>query len=114
VRCRDACSDTVGRKQLLQKGARGDVGISDRLKNLRKKAEDTAAEHEDQIKAAVEKAEGMADQRTEGKYHDQIAKAGAKVDDYVQNLNAQGGEGAEESGPSESSASPREQDPDTH
>jgi hypothetical protein len=62
------------------------VGITDRLKDLRKKAGDTSAEHKDQIQAAVEKAEVAADERTGGKYHDQIAKAGAKVEEYVENL----------------------------
>ena len=50
------------------------MGITDRLKGLRKKAEDTAAEHKEQIDEAVEKAEAAADQRTEGRYHDQIAR----------------------------------------
>jgi hypothetical protein len=62
------------------------VGITDRLKDVRKRAEDTAAEHKDQIQAAVEKAEVAADGQTAGKYHDQIAKAGSKVDEYVENL----------------------------
>jgi DNA-binding protein H-NS len=62
------------------------VGIADRLKNLTKKAEDAAAEHKDQIHEAVQKAETAADQRTGGKYHDQIQKAGAKADALVDNL----------------------------
>ena len=62
------------------------MGITDRLKDLRKKAEDTSAEHKDQIQAAVEKAEVATDERTGGKYHDQVAKAGAKVEEYVGNL----------------------------
>ena len=61
------------------------MGISDGLKGLRKKAEDAAAEHKEQIDEAVEKAEAAADQRTEGRYHDQIAKAGGKVEAYVDN-----------------------------
>jgi hypothetical protein len=62
------------------------MGISDRLKQLTKRAEDTAAEHKDQIKEAVEKAEVTADQRTGGKYHDQIAGAAAKAQSYVDRL----------------------------
>jgi hypothetical protein len=46
------------------------MGISDRLKQLTKKAENTAAEHKEQIKDAVEKAEVAADRRSGGKYHD--------------------------------------------
>ena len=62
------------------------MGISDRLKQLTKKAENTAAEHKDQIKEAVEKAEVTADQRSGGKYHDQIAGAAAKAQAYVDKL----------------------------
>jgi hypothetical protein len=73
------------------------VGITDRLKDLRKKADDTSAEHKDQIQAAVEKAEVAADERTGGKYHDQIAKAGAKVEANVENLKPEAS--AEEDAP---------------
>ena len=62
------------------------MGISDRLKNWSKKAEDAAAEHKGEIEKAVTKAEELADQRTQGKYHDQIQKAGAKADQYVEGL----------------------------
>jgi MT0933-like antitoxin protein len=62
------------------------MGLADRLKDLTKKAEDTAAEHKDQIHQAVEKAEATADQRTGGKYHEQIQKAGAKADSFVDGL----------------------------
>jgi ElaB/YqjD/DUF883 family membrane-anchored ribosome-binding protein len=62
------------------------MGISDRLKQLTKRAEDTAAEHKDQIKEAVEKAEVTADQKTGGKYHEQIADAAAKAQSYVDKL----------------------------
>jgi DNA-binding protein H-NS len=65
---------------------RSHVGISDRLKQLTKKAENTAAEHKDQIKDAVEKAEVTADQRSGGKYHEQIAGAAAKAEAYVDKL----------------------------
>jgi hypothetical protein len=62
------------------------MGLADRLKGLTKKAEDTAVEHKDQIHQAVEKAEATADQRTGGKYHEQIQKAGAKADSLVDGL----------------------------
>ncbi|HEV2982339.1 MAG TPA: antitoxin [Solirubrobacteraceae bacterium] len=70
------------------------MDISDRLNDLKRKAEDAAVEHKDQLKKAVEKAESTADQRTEGKYHEQIAKAGAKVEQYVENLKPQDDAGA--------------------
>lgn len=68
------------------------MDISDRLKGLRKKAEDTAAEHKDQIQETVTKAGAAADQRTGGRYHEQITKAGAKVDAYVEGLRPAEGE----------------------
>jgi DNA-binding protein H-NS len=85
------------------------VGITDRLKDLRRKAEDTAAEHKDEIKTAVAKAEATADQRTEGKYHDQIAKAGAKVDEYVEKLKPEDGGTGASPPPDASSTPPREE-----
>jgi DNA-binding protein H-NS len=62
------------------------MGLADRLKDLRKKSEDAAVEHKEQIHQAVEKAEAAADERTGGKYHDQIQKAGAKADAFVDSL----------------------------
>jgi hypothetical protein len=63
------------------------MNISDKLKDLGEKAKETAAEHKDQIKNAVEKAEVAADRKTGGQYHDQIANAGAKVQSYVEGLD---------------------------
>ena len=88
------------------------MDISDKLNELKRKAEDAAVEHKDQINEAVEKAEAAADQRTEGKYHDRIANAGAKVKGYVESLNPTGsGESgqAEDTG-STSSAPEKDQD----
>lgn len=62
------------------------MGIADKLKGLTSKAEDAAAEHKDQIHEAVEKAEVAADQRTGGKYHDQIQKAADKADTFIDGL----------------------------
>lgn len=62
------------------------MGLTDRLKDLTKKAEDTAAEHKDQIHEAVQKAGAAADERTGGRYHEQIEKASTKVDTLVANL----------------------------
>jgi ElaB/YqjD/DUF883 family membrane-anchored ribosome-binding protein len=62
------------------------MGLADRLKGLTKKAEDAAVEHKDQIHQAVEKAEVTADERTGGRYHEQIQKAGAKADSFVDGL----------------------------
>ena len=62
------------------------MGLADRLKDLRKKGEDAAVEHKEQIYQAVQKAGAAADERTGGKYHEQIRKAGAKADAFVDSL----------------------------
>jgi ElaB/YqjD/DUF883 family membrane-anchored ribosome-binding protein len=67
------------------------VGLGDTLKGFRKKAEDAAVEHKDQIHETVQKAEVAADQRTGGKYHDQIQQAAGKVDTFVEGLDATDG-----------------------
>lgn len=62
------------------------MGFADKLKGLTKKAEDAAIEHKDEIQQAVQKAEVAADQRTGGKYHEQIQKAGTKADTLIEGL----------------------------
>jgi DNA-binding protein H-NS len=68
------------------------MGIADRLKDAAKKAEDAASEHKEQIRDAVQKAETVADQRTGGKYSEQIHKAGAKAGSVVDRLKDPGAE----------------------
>jgi DNA-binding protein H-NS len=65
---------------------KGNMGLADGLKGLTKKAEDAAVEHKDDIEQAVHKAEVAADQRTGGTYHEQIQKAGAKADTFIEGL----------------------------
>jgi len=85
------------------------MGLADKLKNLTKKAEDAAAGHKDQMHQAVQKAEAAADQRTGGKYHDQIQKAGAKADAFVDGLNTDApASGAPASPPPAASPPPQE------
>jgi DNA-binding protein H-NS len=62
------------------------VGLTDRFKEIKTKAQDTVAEHSDQIHDAVGKAAAAADQRTGGKYTERIQKAGAKADELVHSL----------------------------
>jgi hypothetical protein len=63
------------------------MGLADRLKDLRKTAQETAVEHEDEIRQALQKAEVTVDERTGGKYHDQVQKAAAKADALIEGLN---------------------------
>lgn len=62
------------------------MGLADRLNELRTKAQETVAEHSDQLHDAVGKATAAADQRTGGKYSERIQKAGAKADELVHAL----------------------------
>ena len=47
------------------------MGLSDRLKDLRSKAEDAVVERKHQIQQTVQKVGEAADQRTGGKYHEE-------------------------------------------
>lgn len=66
------------------------MGLTDRFKDLKAKAEEAVVEHSDQIHGAVEKAAAAADQRTGGKYSERIQKVGAKADGLVQSLEGAG------------------------
>jgi MT0933-like antitoxin protein len=62
------------------------MGLTDRFKDLRSKAEGAVVERSDQIHSAVEKAAAVADERTGGKYSERIQKAGAKADNLLDSL----------------------------
>jgi MT0933-like antitoxin protein len=62
------------------------MGLTDKLKDLKGKAEDAVVERHDQIQHAVEKAGAAADKRTGGKYHEKIQKVGDKAVGLVDSL----------------------------
>ena len=62
------------------------MGLTDMLKGLRKKTEESVVGHKDQIEQAVGKAGAAADRQTDGKYHEQIQQAEAKVDALIDSL----------------------------
>jgi hypothetical protein len=70
------------------------MGLSDRIKEAAKKAEEAASEHRDQMRHAVVRAGEVADQRTKGKYSEQIQKAAAKADTVVERIAGAPAEGA--------------------
>ncbi len=74
-------------------------GLVDKLKGLVK-------EREGQIRSAVDKAGEFVDDKTKGKYHDKIAKAGEKADQVITKATADGaaGEGQDASTGGASSA----------
>lgn len=51
------------------------------------KAKDLADEHEDKVTEGIEKAADMADEKTEGKYSDQIDQGAEKAKDFVEGLD---------------------------
>ncbi len=51
------------------------------------RAKDLASEHEDEVKDAIDKAAEMADEKTEGKYSDQIATGAEKGKEFVEGLD---------------------------
>ncbi|MFG2936590.1 antitoxin [Streptomyces sp. NPDC048282] len=61
----------------------------DRLKNLADKAEDLAEEHGDVIETGLEKAGDLADERTDGKYTEQIDTGVTKAQQLVERLGRQ-------------------------
>ena len=72
------------------------MGLSDKFKDLRAKAEDAVVERKDQIHDVVQKVETTADEKTGGKYRERIQKAGAATVGFVDGVK--GGAGAAEGG----------------
>ncbi|MGH2884731.1 MAG: antitoxin [Solirubrobacteraceae bacterium] len=67
-----------------------EMGLRDRLTDLRKQAQETVAEHKDEIQGAMETAGSAVDKKTHGKYTDKIAKYGQKASNAVENFSGQG------------------------
>lgn len=59
------------------------------LKNLKDKAEDVAEAHGEAIGAGLEKVGDLVDDKTDGKYSDQIDTGVEKAKDVVQRLGEQ-------------------------
>lgn len=51
------------------------------------KAKDLASEHEDKVKEGIDKAADVADEKTEGKYSEQIDQGAESAKDYVEGLD---------------------------
>jgi MT0933-like antitoxin protein len=65
------------------------MGLRDKLTDLRQQAQETVAEHKDQIQGAMESAGAAVDRKTHGKYTDKIAKYGQKASDAVENFGGE-------------------------
>jgi hypothetical protein len=75
------------------------AGLLDRLKGLVK-------DREGQIKSAVDKAGDFVDDKTKGKYHDKIAKAGEKADQVIDKVKADGTDAADSADSAPAAADP--------
>ena len=62
------------------------MGLADKFKDLKTKAEDAVVERNEQIHKVVEKVTTTADERTGGKYREHIQKAGARADGLVDSV----------------------------
>ena len=82
------------------------MAFADKLKDLRSKAEEAVVERKDQINQAVQKAGEVADQRTGGKYHDQIQRAGGKAVGMLEGLEQSGAPGAPHEAPGTGASAP--------
>ena len=65
------------------------MGLRDKLTGLREQAQETVAEHKEQIQNAVESAGTAVDRKTHGKYTDKIAKYGQKATEAVENFSGE-------------------------
>jgi len=63
------------------------MGLADRLKDLTTKAQDAVVERNEDIHKVVEKVAATADERTGGKYREQIQRVGAKAGGLIDGLS---------------------------
>ena len=59
------------------------MGMFDEAKKLAEQAQELGAEHQDQVKQGVDKAEDLIDERTGGKYTSAIDGAGQRAEDFL-------------------------------
>ena len=62
------------------------MGFGDKLKDLKKQAQESVAEHKDQLHDALDTASVAVDRKTHGKHTARIAKFGQKASDALDKL----------------------------
>ncbi|WP_067886510.1 antitoxin [Nocardia vaccinii] len=84
------------------------MSLMDTLKGLVGKGKEVAAENADKIQAAVDKAGGFIDEKTHGKYSDQIGKGAAALKNAIpeQPGSAESGAAAEAAPAPQAEAAP--------
>ena len=65
------------------------MGLGDKFKNLAKQAQDSVAEHKEQLQGAVDAVSVAADRKTKGRHTDKIAKMGQKASGALDRLGDQ-------------------------
>lgn len=63
------------------------MGFMDSLKGMMGKGKEVAADHEDAVQDGIDKAADMADDKTGGKYSDQIDTGAEKAKEVVEGLD---------------------------
>jgi hypothetical protein len=74
------------------------MGFGDKIKDLRKQAQEAVAEHKEQIQNAVEVASVAANEKTQGKYAGKIAKFGEKATSAVDKFGTTDGDATADDG----------------
>jgi hypothetical protein len=62
------------------------MGLGDKFKDLAKQAQESVAEHKEQLQGAVEAVGVAADRKTKGRHTDKIARMGQKASDALDRL----------------------------
>jgi hypothetical protein len=65
------------------------MGLSDKFKNMAKQAQESVAEHREQLHDVVDAAGVAADRKTKGRYTARIAKIGEKTGEALDKVSAQ-------------------------
>ena len=84
------------------------MGFGDKFKELKTKAQESVAEHKDQIHDAVDAVGVAANAKTHGKHAGRIAKFGEKASGMVDKF---GGSGEEEASPEASAPAEAQETP---
>lgn len=74
------------------------MGLGDKLKDLRKQAQEAVTEHKDQIEDAMGVAAAAVDKKTHGKHTAKIAKFGQKATAAVDKFGEEAEPAAEKEG----------------
>ncbi|MHB8657804.1 MAG: antitoxin [Solirubrobacteraceae bacterium] len=84
-----------------------DKGLGEKLKLLARQAQETVAEHREQIHGAVDAVSVVADRQTQGKYTERIQKLSRRAADAVDKLGGRESPGGDSPEPRGGAPEPR-------